>query len=256
MAKDILRIKISLPPLASNMLTRSQILDQLEASSATGRCVVTLIATPAGYGKTTLARMYLTHREDSSSWYSLDTRDNQRTRFWIYLIAALQTHNPTIGQGTEEILRTSGLGSDIGGSSESILTPLLNDLFCLQTPQYLVIDDYHLITDRQIHEDMVFFIENSPPMLKLVVTTRSEPPWPVARWRARGALAEARQRDLLFSQEEVVRLFTDIKGMQLAQSDLDTLYTKTEGVDNRAAISRFFARPQRRYGEISECFCR
>ncbi len=232
MSANLLKIKISIPPQAPNVLQRPKLLEELGKSWPTragyGR-QLTLISAPAGFGKTTLARSLMAGREDRSAWYALDQGDNERERFWLYLLSALRSVEKDLGQGAMEILRSSGLGSDLPPESDLFLAPLLNDLFSLEQPLGLVIDDYHQISNSLIHRDMIFFIENLPPHAHLVVTTRSEPPWPLARWRARGEMAEARQKDLRFSKDETLRLFETRKELKLSDPQIQALHQKTEG---------------------------
>jgi len=232
LARNILNSKISIPPISSHILFRPGLIktveENLEISQGFSR-PFTLISAPAGFGKTTLARALISKNEGRSAWFSLDQRDNERNRFWLYLISSLQSLQENTGRGTLEILSSAGPGSEKIIEREALLAPLLNDLFYLPEPYVLVVDDYHLINNSDIHEDMIFFLENLPPGLHLVVTTRSEPPWPIARWRARGQMGEIRQKDLRFSLEETGQLFSRVEGLKLQETQIDTLYQKTEG---------------------------
>ena len=232
MKGNILNIKINIPPLSPALLQRSFLLAGLEKNLAVKEGFsrrLTLLSAPAGFGKTTLARSWLSGKEARSAWYSLDDDDNERERFWLYLVSSLQMVEPDLGKGTQEMLHTTALGSELAVSSSSLLAPLLNELFALKEPLFLVLDDYHSINDPRIHHDMGFFIENLPPMIHLVVTTRSEPPWPLARWRAREKMTEVRQKDLRFTLEETGRLFAGVKELQLSDSQVEALHRKTEG---------------------------
>ncbi len=232
MTGSILNIKISIPPQDPGLLERPELLGGLEKrlQSQDGFArQLTLVSAPAGFGKTTLARSLLAGKESCSAWYSLDQGDNERERFWLYLVSAIKSVYKDLGRGTEEILRSSSLGSDLSLEREMFLTPLLNDLFSLDQQIFLVLDDYHVINNSTIHQDMVFFIENLPPHFHLVITTRSEPPWPLARWRARGKMVEARQKDLRFTKDEAMRLFEEKKALKLNDHQVQALYNKTEG---------------------------
>jgi len=232
MAGSFLNIKISIPPPAPNILDRPHLIEGLEINMH-GRegftRQLTLVSAPAGFGKTTLARSLLAGKESRSAWYSLDQGDNERERFWLYLVSALRSVEKDLGRGTMEILRSSSLGSDPPAESEMFLAPLLNELFSLKEPLYLVLDDYHLISNPPIHRDMIFFIENLPPCVHLLVTTRSEPPWPLARWRARSKMAEVRQKNLRFSREETGVLLEAVQELKLTDTQVQTLHEKTEG---------------------------
>jgi len=231
-AGNILKVKINIPPLSTGILKRPNILEKLEEGlNVEGNFTrpLTLVSAPAGSGKTTLARKWLSGREERAAWFSLNEGDNEPARFWLYFISALQTREKNTGKGSLEMMRYLAQGTEPPGESETLLTPLLNDLFALEEALILVLDDYHHITDPRIQEDMTFFIENLPPKLHLLVTTRSDPPWPMPRWRARGKMREIRHSDLKFSREETTHLFNEVMGIGLAESQLNSLYNKTEG---------------------------
>ncbi len=232
MVGDILKIKTSIPPQGLNIISRRLILERLQKDLTVAEGFargLTLFSAPAGYGKTTTARHWLSGQGSRSAWYSLDETDNDPERFWIYLISALQNINADTGKGALEVLRSGTATSESVAGSESFLTPLLNDLFAMDSPAYLVLDDYHLINNSRIHETMVFFVENLPPTLHLVVTTRSDPPWPLSRWRARGTMNEIRLEQLKFSEEEAARLLAETSGLRLGETQLHTLCKKVEG---------------------------
>jgi len=229
---SLLNIKINIPPLNTTLLERPSLLNRLDKSLTEKESFnhqLTLISAPAGFGKTTLARSWLSGKEDRTAWYSLDHNDNERERFWLYLISSLQKIEPGLGKSSLEMLHSSALESEKAANRESLLTPLLNDLFAIKIPLYLCIDDYHLIDNKQIHQDMVFIIENLPPAVHLVVTTRSEPSWPLARWRARNMMIETRQKELRFSQDEAGQLLAIVNQLELSELQIEALYKKTEG---------------------------
>ncbi len=231
MGSDILQVKTSIPPPGRDVLMRPRILEHLEEDLYTPQGFtrrLTLACAPAGFGKTTLVRTWVATLKHRTAWYSLDEEDNERARFWTYLASALQKLNHSTKTEPLEVLRAGGVFGDVS-DAESLLTPLLNDLFDLDEPTILVLDDYHLVSDSQVHRDMVFFLENLPPNLHVVVTTRSAPPWPLSRWRARGAMVEVGLQELRFSRKETGELLTGLRGLHLDESQLDTLYAKTEG---------------------------
>jgi len=231
-ATRLLNIKIKTPPLGAGILSRPLLEEDMQRDLKDGNYFtrqLTLISAPAGFGKTTLARQFIAGRNEPYAWFSIDKGDNERSRFWRYLVSALQAVRMGLGKGTLEMEESLFQSSDADGTAETFLAPLLNDLLDMDEPAILVLDDYHLVDNPAINKDMEFFIENLPPTLHLVVTTRSEPPWPLARWRARGQMAEVRQKDLRFSLDESSHFFSRIKGCNLRENELETLYGKTEG---------------------------
>ncbi len=257
MVGDILKIKTNVPPLGTNILSRPRIQERLEEDLTAAEGFIrqlTLVSAPAGFGKTTLVRKWLAGREDRTAWYSLNQEDNEPERFWLYLISAMQTVESGVGNGPLEMLRSTVLSSDPSMVSQSLLTPLLNDLFALENPLFLVLDDYHLINNPQIHKDMTFFIENLPPALHLVVTTRSDPAWPLPRWRARRKMAEIRLEELKFSREEADWLFNTCKGLQLDESQVTALYNKTEGWVTGLQLAAFSLSTSRNTEEFINSF--
>src|SRR2546421_9585527 len=123
----ILATKLYLPRLRPNVVSRPRLLERLNEDL---HRKLTLIAAPAGFGKTTLVSEWLAGGSRPTAWLSLDEGDNDPARFLAYLVAALQTIAPTLGEGV--------LGTLSGGQvtlqspqlppTEAILTALLNDL--------------------------------------------------------------------------------------------------------------------------------
>ncbi|TVQ28081.1 MAG: hypothetical protein EA382_02500 [Spirochaetaceae bacterium] len=232
MVGDILRVKTRIPPIGRTTLERSSIHERLDDDLLAHDEFVrrlTLVSAPAGYGKTTLVRTWLKGREDRTAWYSIDADDDAPQRYWAYVVAALQTVAAGMGQTTLDTVRTAVPGGDGSDTDSSYLTPLLNDLYATEAPIFLVLDDYHLINDQAVHDAMTFLLENAPPTLHLVATTRSDPPWPLAVWRARGYLAEVRARDLRFSEEDASSFFTRFGRFSISPALLARLCERTEG---------------------------
>src|SRR5512145_3449770 len=145
MSTLLLATKITLPPLRSNLVTRPRLIERLASGWQPGRGV-TLVAAPAGYGKTTLIRSWVESHAFGAAWVALDADDNQPPRFWAYVIAALQTIEATLGRELQQTLlalrfRSTPLPAEDDGITSG-LTALINDL--AQHPQRLrlILDDY------------------------------------------------------------------------------------------------------------------
>jgi LuxR family maltose regulon positive regulatory protein len=188
---------------------------------------LTLVSAPAGCGKTTALSAWLAASSDhdrSSAWLSLDPTDNDPARFWRYVIAAVERLHPDAG-GTAVAL----LGSPQLPPGQVISTTLLNGLAELPNEAVLVLDDYHAIESRAVHEALAFFVEHLPPRMHVVISTRADPPLPLGRLRARGDMAELRAAELRFTREEAATLFDRAANVRLSARDIEELERRTEG---------------------------
>jgi len=218
----LLATKLHVPAIGAQLVHRAALLDALSAGR---RCKLTLLSAPAGWGKTTLlAQWALGAGEDQRfGWLSLDPSDNDPVWFWMYVVAALQKISPGVGIRAAELL---AMGAD---PVQVVLPTLLNDLDTIASPMVLILDDYHLVVSRAIHEQLAFFISRLPANLHLVLATRSDPMLPLARLRASGELAEMRTDDLRFGAVEADHLLNDVLGLDLAHADIQLLHRRTEG---------------------------
>jgi LuxR family maltose regulon positive regulatory protein len=185
---------------------------------------LTLISAPAGFGKTTLLSEWVTGCERPVAWVSLDGGDNDPTRFWSYFIAALQTVHPGIGETA-----LAALQSPQSPPIEALLTGLINEIAEIPNPFALVLDDLHVITDQPVNDAVTFFLDNMLPQMHLVLSSRADPPWPLARLRASREIAELRADDLRFIPTEVVAFLNDVMGLRLSVEDIAALNERTEG---------------------------
>ncbi len=187
-------------------------------------CKLTLISAPAGFGKTTLISEWLRQCQTPAAWLSLDEGDNDPIRFLTYLVAALQTVAANIGKEVLALLQSTQ-----PPPVESILTTLLNDITTISDNFILVLDDYHVIDSQPVNQTLAFLVEHLPPHLHLVIATREDPSFPLARLRARGQLIELRAADLRFSSDEAVEFLNRVMGLNLSPEDIAALGTRTEG---------------------------
>lgn len=218
----LLGTKLHVPAIAAQLVHRTALLDALSAGR---RCKLTLLSAPAGWGKTTLlAQWALGAGEDRRfGWLSLDPSDSDPVWFWMYVVAALQKTNPGVGIRAVELL---AMGAD---PVQVVLPTLLNDLDTIADPMVLVLDDYHLVANRAVDEQLAFFISRMPANLHLVLATRSDPTLPLARLRASGELSEIRTDDLRFGAIEAAHLLNDVLGLDLDHADIQLLHQRTEG---------------------------
>lgn len=221
MSIPILATKLYVPPPRTNIVLRPQLVKRLNAGLH-GK--LTLISAPAGFGKTTLVSEWVAECGPPVAWLSLDEGDNDPIRFLTYFTEALRTIVATIGEG---VLRT--LQSPQPPPAEKILTALLNEIITIPNNFILILDDYHIIDAKPVDSALTFLIEHLPPQMHLVITTREDPPLPVARLRARNELSELRITDLRFTSAEAAEFLNSGMGLNLSSEDINALETRTEG---------------------------
>lgn len=221
MALPLLQTKFYMPPLRPHLVQREHLLARLRGSA---HYPVTLVSAPAGFGKTTLVSAWASQAAHPVTWLSLSDDDNDPLHYFTYLIATLRTHHAGLGETVLPLLNAPQLPP-----LNALLTLLLHELSALPMPLTLVLDDYHLLTAPPLQEAMTFFINHLPPHMHLVLTTRIDPPLPLARWRARNQLIEIRADDLRFLPAEATSFLNDVMGLRLTAAQIATLETRTEG---------------------------
>jgi len=154
----------------------------------------------------------------------LDEGDNDPVRFFTYLVAALQTLAPNLGQATQGLL-----GSPQPPPPEALVATLINDIAAISTPLVLVLDDYHTIVELAVHEVLGFLLERQPPQMHMVIVTRQDPLLPLSRLRAQGQMAELRASDLQFTDEEAAAFLNQTMGLNLMPDEVAALEARTEG---------------------------
>ncbi len=237
MTSPILSTKLYIPIVRQEFVSRPRMIKRLNEGL---QHKLTLISAPAGFGKTALVSQWLQqftkaeqkitptslphHSPARMAWFSLDESDNDFTRFFTYFITALQQIKPQIGHITQELLQASPQPSP-----ETVMTHLINEIADSPTEFVLILDDYHIINTPAIHEALTFLLDHLPSQLHLILTTRTDPPFPLARLRARGQITEIRTDDLRFSLAEATIFLSDIMDIQVSPEDISALETRTEG---------------------------
>src|SRR5436853_3012742 len=216
-----LATKLYIPPLRPNVVSRPRLLERLN-EGLHGK--LTIIAAPAGFGKTTLVSEWVAGCDRQVAWLSLDEGESDPTLFLTYLVAALRTIAPTIGEGV-----LGALQSPQPPPPEAILTALLNDLTTIQDQFVLVLDDYHVLEAKAVDQALTYLVEHLPPQMHLVIATREDPQLPLARLRAMEHLTELRAADLRFTPSETAAFLNQVMDLHLSAEDIARLARRTEG---------------------------
>lgn len=223
MSTPILATKLYIPQLRPNAVSRPRLTERLNEGLHHNR-KLTLIAAPAGFGKTSLLSEWVAGCDRKAAWLSLDQADSDPIRFLTYFVAALQKIAPNIGEGVQRVLQ-SLQPSPI----ETMLTTLLNEITTFSDNFVLVLDDYHLIEAKAVDDTLSFLLEHLPSQMHLVIATREDPNLPLARLRVRGQLTELRAADLRFTPFEADGFLKEVMGLDLLAEDVAALENRTEG---------------------------
>ncbi len=229
MVTKLLRTKLNVPLVRRELVHRHRLASRLEEALQAGHRL-TLLSAPAGFGKTTLLGEWVRGLR-SVAWLSLDEGDNDPARFWTYVLAALEGVFPAAGRQAGALLQAPQ-----PPRIEAVLTLLLNDIIDGSAaasdeapPGLLVLDDYHLIQQQAIHDGLAFLLDQLPPPMHLLISSRVDPPLPLALLRARGQLTELRADELRFTAEETTAFLQQVMGLGLSPEAVKSLEMRTEG---------------------------
>ena len=217
----LLNTKLNVPPVRPSHVQRIELIQKLNKLRD---YKIALIVASAGYGKTALVSEWIAQSQLKVAWFSIDAGDNDPVRFWDYVIAAIQTTFPEIGEKTLTLLHEPQ-----PLPIQTILSTLINELSALPDLLAVVLDDYHVVELSDIHEGLAFSVEHVPSQMRLIMTTRTDPPLPLARMRVRSQLLELRSTDLRFSPPQIAAFFTDVMGLALTPDEVTALDTRVEG---------------------------
>src|SRR3712207_5619625 len=218
----LLLVKL-VPPATSPPVPRPHLVRRLVNNAATP---LTLVCAPVGWGKTSLLADWLHDPREKRpvAWLSLDGGDDEPGRFWRYVVAAVRSALPHVGE-----VAAGGLLVPGADPVSTAIPALLNDLAASDGRAVLVLDDYHAISDPRIHEALEFFLAYLPPSLRVVLSTHHDPPLPLPRLRGRGQLTELRAADLRLAVPEVAALLRASLRVEVGEDLAAELAARTEG---------------------------
>ncbi len=217
----LLKTKISIPRLPGEFVHRPRLTERIHQGV---KGSLTLLAAPAGFGKTNLLIEWAKETTLPVAWLTIDSDDNDISRFIRYVIGALQTLEPGLGEEAVDLLASS---KDDGWKTG--LTLLINELSVLPKEGVLVLDDFHALENSTILQRFDFYLKHSPPNLHLIIASRSEPELDLAFLRAKGRVLELGIDDLRFTGEEVVQYFQQVIGLEFPPATVQALVERTDG---------------------------
>jgi LuxR family maltose regulon positive regulatory protein len=213
-----------LPPGLSGLVGRPRLVTILSELPAKRLAV---IKAPAGFGKTSLASAWTERLEQSGNcvgWLTIDTDDDEATRFLFYVAHALHHACPDVGADAIELILENNLIDPI-----AILSSLINDLAEVEDDVYLFLEDYHWLGASRIHQTVAYFLRHAPSHCHVVLTTRTEPLLPLATLRAQNQLIEIDSVALRFDMQETQAFLDGTRPGVLELPDVQLLQRKTEG---------------------------
>ncbi|MBS0309268.1 MAG: hypothetical protein JSS58_09890 [Proteobacteria bacterium] len=214
----ILATKLVIPDISPQLVQRARLMSPPHASR------LILVSAPAGYGKTTLLVAWARELSTPVVWLSLDSGDNDPRRFLMNFIGAIQTQCPEFDLAIPDMLGGKPL-AQIGEMMQS----LINHLCSLPGRLCIILDDLHMVSEPAVHQALAFLTENQPPQLQLIFSSRSDPPFSLARLRGQRQLVEYRAHDLCFTSEEAEIFCNDVMQLDLQQQQVAALTARTEG---------------------------
>lgn len=222
--RQLVSTKFLAPRLGASFSARPRLLARLQ--EGLGR-PLTVVCAGAGYGKTTAVcawREAARARGEAVGWLSLDEADNDPARFWTYFLAAIAAVAP----------EAAGISAELQGAFElpdveALLTAFINEFNDAQRDVCLVCDDFHVVTNPAVHQQLEFLLDHLPPSLHLYLNSRTPPPLPLARLRARDQLIELGTADLRMTREETADFLAGRLSVPVPEEHVEALAARTEG---------------------------
>jgi ATP/maltotriose-dependent transcriptional regulator MalT len=221
---QLLATKILRPRPATGLIERQRL---NEFAAQVPEKQLAIIKAGAGFGKTSLALSWAQSLEENGhrvAWFSVDAEDNEPTHFLFYFAHALRHACAELGSEVVSLIGEGPLSLP-----QTIASTLINDLTNVDDEVALFLDDYHLLTDPEVHKVMSFFIKRAPWNFHLVLITRSAPDLALAKFRAQNQLLEVDELALRFTLDETAEFLERAGLNQLEMREVRALHAKTEG---------------------------
>lgn len=219
--QSLLRIKTFIPKLRDDLISRPRLIKKL--NDAYDKKLI-IVNAPAGFGKSTLVADWINQSEKLGAWIQLCEDDNDFGQFLSYIVLALKQLKNNVFDSILALIY-----SPQPPSSKILVNNLLNDLSCLSENTTLVLDDYHLITDKKIHEALSYLIQNLPEKLQILIISRAELPFAISSLRGRNQILEIEADNLKFSIAEMKIFLEKVVKIHLTESQIIELDKKIDG---------------------------
>lgn len=221
LTSPILKTKFFPPPVISDFIDREEIKSILADS---GSYPVLLFSAPTGYGKSSLVSSWLQHQDHSFAWISLSERENDFQRFVIYFAYAIHAKIEGVGREILDMASLPEMPSNI-----EIADYFINHLSELNEHFYLVLDDYHLIRNKAIHDFITALTKHPLSRFSIVLITRRDPSLPLSEWRSKNKLLEIREAEFKFKEKEILHFFENAGHANIKSTTLENIQKISEG---------------------------
>jgi LuxR family maltose regulon positive regulatory protein len=218
-ADPILASKITVPDVPGFAVQRPRISELL--AGGTRWNPLTVVTGPPGTGKTMALTLWAAAENRPVAWVALDRYDNRPESFWSYVVAALRRSGTVLPEAPPA-------GTQEQATDHVFLLWLVSALAGRDLPVILVLDDFHVLTEPEVLKGLDFVLRNVGPGLRVVVSSRTDPPLRLYRYRLAGELAEIRAGDLAFNIAEAGLLMAQHRGT-ISSDSLECLMGRTEG---------------------------
>ncbi|MFA9558545.1 LuxR C-terminal-related transcriptional regulator [Evansella sp. AB-rgal1] len=218
---QLVKTKSKIPKICNNIITRRRIVSKIEEGMF---YKLLLVCAPASYGKTTVLIDWAAQTPFSVHWFTLDKEDNNETYFWMYVIQSLENVRPP--------LRTKLLNKLTEMKEppyKTIIMNLINELSTLEDDIAIVLDNYHVITNQSIHNNIAYLLSYLPPNVHLCISTRILPNLPLSLLRSKDELFEINRTDLRFTIGEEQLFAKRALGRALTKEEVNYIDKNTEG---------------------------
>jgi LuxR family maltose regulon positive regulatory protein len=218
--EPLLRTKTTIPPTRKGFIPRPRLVARINEGV---KGPLTLLCTPAGFGKTELLAEWAAESRVPTAWLTLSAEDNDYVRFFRYLSSALQEVEPRLSEAVLDYLQTEE------SKRVEMATLLINEISSIPKDLVLVLDEFHVLEDPSIIGAFNFLLKNLPPNLHLMISCRSETALDLALLRGRGLITEIGVDDLRLTHEETAQFCHQTMGLQLSAEAVQALEERTEG---------------------------